>query len=392
MVTLVAALHPFRVGVALLGLLLSCALGSLFLWFFAGVPPTIQAWSEVPLATLQRIGEGLSRQSTGVALWRAALLFLGLWLIWGPLGCYLVRSLVVRDRVPSPLADAARLLALRGKSLLAIGPALLLFGLMLLVEVAFIGIINRLPVIGPVLVALLWPLLLLGGVLLTLLVLGLLACPLMAATIAVEASDSWEAISRGYSYFFTRTIRVTVLEALGLGLAALPLVPLRPLRDGLTGPASLLFLCAGLSLSLFWAVQSSIYLHLRRLVDGVDEKEIALIATPLTEPAATRQRPREEAETAPPPAPAPSSSSPLAFLEHWLKVMLVAYLAWRTSLALFTWTGGKNTGWAAWGVGPSFFPPEIHPIASYLVALWLLLYFGMAFLMPIRQVTRRKQG
>jgi len=59
-----------------------------------------------------------------------------------------------------------------------------------------------------VLAALLWPLVLVGGFVMTILLLGvLLGWPLMWATISVEGTDSFDALNRTYSYIFQRPFR-----------------------------------------------------------------------------------------------------------------------------------------------------------------------------------------
>ena len=74
---------------------------------------------------------------------------------------------------------------------------------------------------GLLLVGVLWLPVLLGGFLMTVLLLGLLfGWPLMWGTIATEGSDAFDAISRSYAYTFQRPLRylfyVTVAALLGL--------------------------------------------------------------------------------------------------------------------------------------------------------------------------------
>ena len=66
-----------------------------------------------------------------------------------------------------------------------------------------------------------WPLALLAGLIMALLLVGLaVGWPLMWATISVEATDPFDALSRSYSYAFHRPIRylfyVIVAAVLGL--------------------------------------------------------------------------------------------------------------------------------------------------------------------------------
>ena len=60
---------------------------------------------------------------------------------------------------------------------------------------------------GTLLVSIVWPLALLLGVLMALLLLGLLfGWPLMWSTISAEGSDSFDALSRSYAYVFQRPL------------------------------------------------------------------------------------------------------------------------------------------------------------------------------------------
>ena len=56
--------------------------------------------------------------------------------------------------------------------------------------------------------ALIWPLVLAGGFVMTVLLFGvLLGWPLMWATISVEGTDSFDALNRTYAYVFQRPLR-----------------------------------------------------------------------------------------------------------------------------------------------------------------------------------------
>ncbi len=70
------------------------------------------------------------------------------------------------------------------------------------------------------LTALIWPVVLAGGFVMTILLAGvLLGWPLMWATISVEGTDSFDALNRTYSYVFQRPLRylfyVIVAAAIG---------------------------------------------------------------------------------------------------------------------------------------------------------------------------------
>ena len=79
-------------------------------------------------------------------------------------------------------------------------------GVLLSVPLCIFGM-DRAADIGLVLVGLIWPLLLLAGLLMALLLLGLVfGWPLMWATISTEGTDSFDALSRSYAYVFQRPL------------------------------------------------------------------------------------------------------------------------------------------------------------------------------------------
>jgi len=95
---------------------------------------------------------------------------------------------------------------------------ILLVGLLLTVG----GLIGSIPVVGEVILGILFFLAIILGLVAAFLIVGLLAgWPLMYPTIAVEGSDSFDAISRSYSYVFARPWRAGLyaLVALVYGVA-----------------------------------------------------------------------------------------------------------------------------------------------------------------------------
>jgi len=80
------------------------------------------------------------------------------------------------------------------------------------------GIVGALPIVGPLLVGLLWILVLVVGVILALVVVGAIGgMGLMYPTIAVEGSDAFDAFSRSYNYVYTRpwrTLFYTIVAAI----------------------------------------------------------------------------------------------------------------------------------------------------------------------------------
>lgn len=162
-----------------------------------------------------------------------------------------------------------------------------------------------------------WPLVLLGSVVLAILAVGLVAAwPLMVAAIGVERGDSFQAISTAFSYLYQRPLHYAFYLLVGL-LVAVPTLAAAGLFadatgtlamwatsfgmghdrtvavvDGLaaTGPladawglGALRFWTRGLASLLasfgwgyFWAIATAAYLVLRQDVDGTPLDEVVL--------------------------------------------------------------------------------------------------------------------
>ncbi len=81
----------------------------------------------------------------------------------------------------------------------------LLFIFILLIAMILFGLPFMIPIFGDIFVAgLFWPLMLIVGLLMAIALVGLVGWPLMSATISAEGTDSWEAVSRAYSYVYQR--------------------------------------------------------------------------------------------------------------------------------------------------------------------------------------------
>ncbi len=99
-------------------------------------------------------------------------------------------------------------------------PVLIIVGIGLLVLVG--ALIGNIPFIGPIVVGLLFFLALAAGFVMTLVLLGLIGgFNLMYPTIAVEGSDSFDAISRSFSYLYARPWKMAFYTAISVVYGAL---------------------------------------------------------------------------------------------------------------------------------------------------------------------------
>jgi hypothetical protein len=160
------------------------------------------------------------------------LLLCGIWelLVWGLIGGAITRIAALkftRNEAPGVIAAlrhaAVKLPSYSLPALVAlVGTAL--FGLQLVV----IGFAMRLSVFA-FLAALAWPFVLVVGLLMAILLLGALAgWPLMWATVSVEGTDAFDALSRSYAYTYHRPWRLLwyVLFALFLAVVSMFVVKL----------------------------------------------------------------------------------------------------------------------------------------------------------------------
>jgi hypothetical protein len=79
------------------------------------------------------------------------------------------------------------------------------FVLVLVIFMILFGFLHMIPVVGDIFVSgLFWWVMIFFGLAIAVALVGLVGWPLMAATISTEGTDSWEAVSRAYSYVYQR--------------------------------------------------------------------------------------------------------------------------------------------------------------------------------------------
>jgi hypothetical protein len=185
-----------------------------------------------------------------------------------------------------------------------------------------------------------WPFVLVGGFIMTLLLLGLLfGWPLMWATISTEGTDSFDALSRSYAYTFQRPLHFLFYAAVAAFLGWLGWILVQNFAAGIVwmsywaagwgcgsdqinsilgqgtelsglgwfGAGMIRFfagcvklLAVGFLFSYFWTASSSIYLLLRRDVDATEMDEVYLDSDASEQesglPAIAKARPTAQAE------------------------------------------------------------------------------------------------
>ena len=160
-----------------------------------------------------------------VTHWLFAILFLvvslGIWSLVGGAICRIAALNVARDERMSPKAALA---FSRKKFLGFLTAPLLPIGLILVIGVCLFagGLFMAIPVVGDLLGGLGMGLALVGGFVMALVAVGAIAgVGLMWPTVAVEGSDSFDAMSRSYSYVYGRPWRAGFYAAVAVVYGAL---------------------------------------------------------------------------------------------------------------------------------------------------------------------------
>lgn len=140
-----------------------------------------------------------------------SLLLCGLWAtaVWAFFGGVITRLVTLQfthnDR--ASLSSAIRFVRARYGSYVA-APLFPLFGVLLLsLPVVIVSLIGHAGAGGMAVLGVLWPLFMIVGLALTVFVIGLMfGWPLMWPTISTEGTDSFDALSRSYSYVYQRPL------------------------------------------------------------------------------------------------------------------------------------------------------------------------------------------
>jgi hypothetical protein len=124
---------------------------------------------------------------------------------WALFGGAITRMAAVQvaRREKIGISEAIRFTTARYISFLAAPLFPLLFALIVTVFLIIFGFFHLIPVVGDIVVdGLGWPLVLLSGLAMAVVLVGLSGWPMMYATISTEGSDSFDALSRSYSYVY----------------------------------------------------------------------------------------------------------------------------------------------------------------------------------------------
>jgi hypothetical protein len=175
-------------------------------------------WMSMPFRML--LARGISLSSFAAAL-LAALWALAIWAwIGGAITRLAAVELGLEERLS--LGSAMSHATSRWRSYFAAPLMPLLLVLLVCLPLALVGLLMRGFDAGVLMAGLVWPLVLLAGVLMAVVMVGLaVGWPLMWATISADATDSFDAVSRSYSYVYQRPLNYLFYAVVSLLLGLL---------------------------------------------------------------------------------------------------------------------------------------------------------------------------
>jgi hypothetical protein len=381
------------VGLVLTGLSLLVA-QAIFDW----TPPALPGWWQQPIDHGQALWAELCDGSLGRAILCGGTLLAVNTALWCLIGGWIARHELVarqrgRDDTTEGYVEPSATAFLRGwwQPLLTCCPTVLFLALGLLLPVVLAGWMSIwLGSLGALVVSLLLPVVLVADLCLLLVALGAVAWPLMPITVAAECNDHFDALSRCYSYFFQCPVRFLLLTAIALGLAGFPLGVLYLFAGQMTvwqpdTRQTVFLLAAALSASIFWSLETLVYLHLRSVIDGVDASEVAV------EPA-LRERPRKPSpagkEAQVPDSGDRSPAGGRSPVRTTIELFAAVVGSWYLTFWLFNRASGGQAEWLGWGLSGNLIPPAegVYRVASVIAGLWVVGWLALPFVWAVRKL------
>ena len=268
--------------------------------------------------------EGLSQTGLAATPPRAiaSIILCGLWAaaVWAFFGAAICRTAAVQLAVEEQVGwgEAMHFAGRKWPAYFA-APLLPVGGVLLMaIPVIILGLIMRAGGFGILLGGIVWPLALLAGFIMVLLLLGVFfGWPLMWGAISAEGSDSFDALSRSYAYIFQKPLHYLFYAVVAAFVGWLGWLLVRELAAGVVwmsywaagwgcGEARILsimgtsgelggvgwfgagmirfwatcvkLLAVGYLFSYFWSASVAIYFLLRRDVDAMEMNEVYLDA------------------------------------------------------------------------------------------------------------------
>lgn len=400
---------PRRLLLCLIGLILSLLSLSLLLLFDLGDMRLTQWLNDLPGQLLFFQGYFFESGSRAGVI-RALILLAPLSIIWCFIGAMIVRSeALMRAGLYRKPFDRA--LEAQAPTMVFLGPMALLGVCAALLPGLLLGYVNwALPWgLGTVVTVLFMPLAFLSSLLaIACLLCVTVAFPNVPSTIAIDGGDGWEAISRSLAYLLTNPL----LSLFWLGLIVIlsfwpvALVPLF-LQEIQASPDLVpwvLIPVVVFSLSLFWSLQSVVYIKLRRVIDLTGESDVYVVpeedhTEPLEHtvpPVNGGEQPEKPPQTTEEGSNEQSTPSEIGGLSQWLwplnklvttlSLLALIWVTWWVCYHSLTWWGDpEEMAWARWALGPPWVPEAsgLLVVASWIVAAYLVLGISYVLCKPL---------
>ncbi|MGE0432039.1 MAG: hypothetical protein AB7K09_06765 [Planctomycetota bacterium] len=179
------------------------------------------------IGTFRHPATGVPRPRTGLSLFDV-LLFAFVGLIWWAfcsrqLGAISrIAAVEVSRDVRIEMGKALAFARSRARPLFAAPVIIDMVFLLLCLGIALWAFIGWIPWLGPVICALTVPLVIFAGFLMAVLLIGgVLGSPMLVPALAVEGTDSFDALSRAYSFVYSRPWHYLLYNAIGLAYGAI---------------------------------------------------------------------------------------------------------------------------------------------------------------------------
>jgi hypothetical protein len=385
---LVRGFHPLRLLLSLVGLVLTGSSLVVAKACFDRAPPDFPSWWQDPIEHAQALRDDILGGSAGRAVVCGALLLVLNIMLWCLIGGCLARHELVarlsgRHDTPEGPGQPSTVAFVLGwwKTLLTCYPVLLLLVFFFLIPMGVAILVNTwCGGFGAVILAVLLPVVLVVALFLLVFGFGSLAWPLMPVAVAAECSDQFDALSRGVNYPCQRPISFLLLTATAVGLAGLPLGALTLLAEQMRdwqpwARQTVVLFGAGLAASLFWSLQTLVYLHLRWAIDGVDAGAVAdgpppNVSSKPPSPGSASAEPAPEGETRP--------AGAWSRLRGEILPRGAVIASWcLTYWLLASFSSGPE--WLGWGLSGNLIPPVegAYRVASVIAGVWLLVLLVM---------------
>jgi hypothetical protein len=366
--------------------------------FFDWRPPDLPGWWEQPIDHAQALRTEIWGGSLGRIILRGGPLLALNTVLWCLIGGWIARhELVARRRGRYDNAEegvepsATAFLVGWQQSLVACCLIVLIAAILLLLPVVLAGWVSTwFGSLGALVVALLLPVVLVADLAVLFVALGVVAWPLMPIAVAAECSDSFDAISRSYSYLFQRPVLFLLVTAPALALAGLPLGGLYFFAEQMTAwqpgaRQAVGLLAAALSASIFWSLETLVYLHLRSAVDNTDASDVWVGPQPKETP----ETPSPEGKAAEVPASGDTGHAGGQSIVRWTIVLVAGGVgSWCLTFWLFTRASRGQGEWLGWGLSETFIPPAegIYRVASVIAGLWGVVWLVLPLVWAVRQL------